>query len=141
MTRAALLLCLVSALASAQSDPEHERLYGALPAPRQDARSSASAADDDGSSWLSLDRWSVAHEDLGGGRHRLRFELSTLHTGGDGEVRARVVKWAESMVRRQGLAGYQIARMEEGVDSGWFFGQRYAEIEVQFIASATFGVF
>ncbi|MCB1886687.1 MAG: hypothetical protein KDH20_03670 [Rhodocyclaceae bacterium] len=90
---------------------------------------------------FSLAPWSVAHEDLGGGRHRLRFELATLHTGGDGEVRARVVRWAEAMVRHNGLAGYEIARMEEGIESGWFFGQRYAEVEVRFIASETFGVF
>ncbi len=149
MKALALMVCLISTLASAQSDPEYDRLFGS---PSDGGRPKASVGapaeaqqeakpEPEGGGWFSMEPWSVAHEDLGSGRHRLRFELATLHTGADGEVRMRVARWAAAMVRRNGLAGYEIARLEEGVESGWFFAQRYAEVEVRFIASETFGVF
>lgn len=136
MKTSTLLLLLVSASAAAQMDPESERLYG-RDQPSASAQGPAPLAE------VEVDggRWSMQHADLGGGRHRLRLALDRLHIGGDGEVRLLVTRWAEAFVRQRGLAGFRIVRLEEGVRPRWVFSQRYADAEVQFVESATFGMF
>jgi len=86
-------------------------------------------------------RWSLEHQDLGGGRHLLRLKLDRVHTGGDGDARMLVLRWAEERARKERMAGFDLLRLEEGVRSGWFFGQRYAEAEIHFYSSAGFGRF
>lgn len=129
-----LLVLLLSAPACAQADPEGERLYGRPP----EAPAARPATVEPN---IDTGRWSMQHTELGRGRHRLHLELDRLHIGGDGEVRALVMRWAEEVVRSRGLAGFHILRLEEGVLAGWLVGQRYADAEVQFVESATFGTF
>ncbi|MCB1914288.1 MAG: hypothetical protein KDG52_01005 [Rhodocyclaceae bacterium] len=90
---------------------------------------------------LATGAWSLAHEDLGGGHHRLRLTLERLHTGDDGGARLLVRRWAERRLRAGGLAAYELIRYEEGVRSGWFVGRRYVEAELRLVRSVSFGEF
>ena len=79
--------------------------------------------------------WSIRELDLGDKRYHLSLELDGLHTGGDGDVRRIVARRAAAMARRQGLAGYEILKLEEGVRSGWLWGKRVAEAEYRLFES------
>ena len=90
---------------------------------------------------LPTGAWSLEHEDLGGGRHRLHLLLDRLHTGDDGSARLIVRRWAEQRLRAEGRAGYELLRYEAGVRSGWFVGRRYVDAELRFFSSSSFGGF
>ncbi|MCB1894100.1 MAG: hypothetical protein H6945_15765 [Zoogloeaceae bacterium] len=90
---------------------------------------------------LPTGAWSLEHEDLGGGRHRLHLHLDRLHTGDDGSARLIVHRWAKQQLRAEGRAGYELLHYEEGVRSGWFVGRRYVDAELRFFSSSSFGGF
>ncbi len=132
---ALLILALLPLAAAADNDASLDQQ-----APRE-ASTQASQADERQQDELDTGRWSLEEQDLGGGRHLLRLALDRLHTGGDGDARMLVLRWAEQRARRQHMAGFELLRLEEGVRSGRFFGQRYATAELRFYSSAGFGSF
>ncbi|GAB2884381.1 hypothetical protein GCM10027046_11210 [Uliginosibacterium flavum] len=79
--------------------------------------------------------WEIVETRLPDNRVLYKLSMQYLHLGGDGEARYVLARRAETLAREQGLAGYQIQRYEEAVDSRIFLPQRTAYAEVQLLAA------
>lgn len=79
--------------------------------------------------------WEIVETRLPDNRVLYKLSMQYLHLGGDGEARYVLARRAETLAREQGLAGYQILRYEEAVDSRIFLPQRTAYAELQLLAA------
>ena len=79
--------------------------------------------------------WEIVETRLPDNGVLYKLSMQYLHLGGDGEARYVLARRAETLAREQGLAGYQIQRYEEAVDSLIFLPQRTAYAEVQLLAA------
>lgn len=79
--------------------------------------------------------WEIVETRLPDNRVLYKLSMQYLHLGGDGEARYVLARRAETLAREQGLAGYQIQRYEEAVDSRIFLPQRIAYAEVQLLGA------
>ena len=59
--------------------------------------------------------------------------MKDFHTGGMGEAPMILARRAASLSAEQGMAGYQIDRYEEAIDSRIIFPRRTAYAEVQLL--------
>jgi len=68
---------------------------------------------------------------------RVRFELrmKALHTGGEGEARQVFLRNARQLAEAEGLAGFDVIRYEEGVESTRPFARRVASGEIRLARS------
>lgn len=69
--------------------------------------------------------------------HRVQYNLRMqyLHLGGEGEARNILAHRVEALVQEEGLAGYQIQRFEEAMDSRIWLPRRTAYAEVRLLAA------
>ncbi|HLW04606.1 MAG TPA: hypothetical protein VKY38_03395 [Azoarcus sp.] len=84
--------------------------------------------------------WTIDVTFLGESRYRLNLRQRALTTGGDGEARRLFQDHAMQVAREQGFGDFSVLRYEEGVDSGLFFGRRFARGEVRLVRTDSWGL-
>lgn len=86
----------------------------------------------------SAPNWEIIETRLPDNRVFYRLNKQYFSVGGDGEARYILTQRAEALAREQGMAGFQIARYEEAVDSRILLPRRtaFAEILLQPAARA-----
>lgn len=65
------------------------------------------------------------------------LKMQRIHIGGQGEARQVLERRLRAMVRTQGLAGYELRRYEESIDSRIWLPHRTVEAEAVLIATGT----
>lgn len=65
------------------------------------------------------------------------LKMQRIHIGGQGEARQVLERRLRAMVRTQGLAGYELRRYEESIDSRIWLPHRTVEAEAVLIAAGT----
>lgn len=81
--------------------------------------------------------WTVNVTQLDEDRTRLDLQMKSLITGGDGEARQVFMRNAQRLADARGVAGFDVVRYEEGIDSTRPFAHRVASGEVRFVRSRT----
>lgn len=84
----------------------------------------------------TLPAWEITEIRLPDHRVQYNLRMQYLHLGGDGEARYVLARRAEALAQEEGLAGYQIQRFEEAVDSRIWLPRRTAYAEVKLLAAS-----
>jgi hypothetical protein len=79
--------------------------------------------------------WRIEVTRLDEQRVRLDLRMKSFITGGDGEARQVFMRNARQLAESEGLAGFEVARYEEGVESTRPFAQRVAGGEIRLLRS------
>lgn len=77
--------------------------------------------------------WEITETRISESRVLFNLRMKDFHMGGMGEAPMILARRAASLSAEQGMAGYQIDRYEEAIDSRIIFSHRTAYAEVQLL--------
>lgn len=85
--------------------------------------------------------WKIQVIELDDRHRRIKLDMKRLTTGGDGEARRVFTRVARDLAEKNGFAGYDELRYEEGIESTRPFAHRVVEGEIRLLKSQTFPEF
>lgn len=129
MLRCLIVLAIALLLTACSLPPREKRVHA------DDEVSTVDRSQD-----FLIDGWAIDVTLLSENRYRLTLRQRAVTTGGDGEARRLFRDHAEHVAREEGFGDFSVLRYEEGVDSGLFFGRRFARGEIRLVRADSWGL-